>query len=93
MQLEQRLDRLEANLGRLTGVVELLAENQEAIVRTQQESLDLIGLTVQGQAQIASRQQQMDAAQLRLDQTVAEIGDKLNALIAVVDQMIRGKLN
>lgn len=107
MQLEQRLDRVESNLGRLTGVVELLATNQEAlarnqqttarnletIVRTQQESLDLIGLTVQGQAQIASRQQQMDAAQLRLDQTVAEIGDKLNALIAVVDQMIRGKLN
>lgn len=93
MQLEQRLDRLEANLGRLTGVVELLAESQESIVRRQQESLDLIGLTVHGQAQIASRQQQMDAAQLRLDQTVAEIGDKLNALIAVVDQRIRGKLN
>lgn len=93
MQLEQRLDRLEANLGRLIGVVELLAENQETIVRTQQESLDLIGLTVQGQAQIASRQQQMDAAQLRLDQTVAEIGDNLNALISVVDQVTRGKQN
>lgn len=86
MQLEQRLDRLEANLGRLTGVVELLAEKQETIARVQDESLDLIGVTVEGQARIASRQQQ-------LDQTVAEIGDKLNALISVVDQMIRGKQN
>ncbi len=86
MQLEQRLDRLEANLGRLTGVVELLADNQEALARTQQESLGLIGLTVQGQAQIASRQQQMD-------QLLVEIGDKLNALVSVVDQMVRGKQN
>ena len=58
--------------------IDKLQQTVRAIAAVQQESLDVLGMTVESQRRIAARQ-------ASLDMTMKEIGDKLNALIAVVD--------
>jgi len=84
MTTEERIERTEKNLHRLAVV--------------QDEMMDLLGLTVEGERRLATRMEQIE--QLRreheqrmreIDVKLAEMGEKLNALIGVVDGFIRGK--
>jgi hypothetical protein len=91
MTVEQRLDRTEANLGRLAAV--------------QDQMMDLLGMTMEGERRLATRAERMDEemkhfeagqkalqdGHRELQDLVHEIGDKLNGLISVVDDMIRRK--
>jgi len=71
MTTEQRLDRVENNLARLVAV--------------QDQMMDVLGMTVEGERRIATRTE-------RLETTVREISDKVNGLIEVVHEM-SDKLN
>ena len=60
--------------------------------------MDLLGLTVEGERRLATRLARLEESHAEFEQnmakistTVAEIGDKLNALINIVDGSIRGK--
>jgi Zn-dependent oligopeptidase len=89
MTVEERLSRTEANLERLAAV--------------QDQMMDLLGFTMEGERRLATRMERTEAtvqqigdnlhalasAQAKLDRTVQEIGDKLNGLIGVVDGIIR----
>lgn len=98
MTTEARIERAEKNL--------------HSLAKVQDEMMDLLGLTVEGERRLATRmqeieelrrehEQRMKEVDLKLaeisDQLVktvvthAEIDEKLNALIGVVDGFIRGK--
>jgi hypothetical protein len=84
MTLEQRIDRLEGNVGRLAVV--------------QDEMMDLLGLSLEGERRLATRTERLEENLMLIEEkdaklrdTVNEIGDRLNALIAVVDDVVRGK--
>ena len=98
MTVEERIDRLEGNLGRLVAV--------------QDQMMDLLGLSLEGERRLATRMERMEenmerlegnmqrlagnmerleGNMQRLETTVQEIGDKLNGLIGVVDDFIRRK--
>ena len=75
---------MEGNLGRLVAV--------------QDQMMDLLGLSLEGQRRLATRTERMEenmermqGNMQRLETTVQEIGDKLNGLIGVVDDFIRRK--
>lgn len=61
-----------------------MEQTVDQLVSIQERSLDLLGLSVEGQRRIAERT-------ARLESTVQEMGDKLNGLIDVVDGFIRGR--
>jgi chromosome segregation ATPase len=78
MTTEQKLERLEKNLDRLADV--------------QNQMMDLLGLTMEGEARLATEQQRakerwesLEKTHKRLEEIVVEIGDKLNGLIGYVD--------
>jgi hypothetical protein len=82
MTVEERLDRNEANIQRLASV--------------QDQMMDVLGLTLEGERRIATRTerleetvQQFGEGLIALREQVHEIDGKLNALISVVDEMIR----
>ena len=84
MELDDRITRLEVNLGRLAAV--------------QEQMMDLLGMSIAGEQRLAaltdrheSTIREIDDRLNRLTATVQEIGDKLNGLIGVVDGFIRGK--
>ena len=77
MTTEQRLDRLEGNLDRLVAV--------------QDQMMDLLGMTAEGERRLAARIERIEQADAKLRETIQEIGDKLNGLIGVVDGFTRGK--
>jgi len=91
MTTEQRIERLEQNVGRLAAV--------------QDQMMDLLGLSLEGERRLATRVERMEANMERMEknmqrieqsdaklrETVQEIGDKLNGLIGVVDGFIRGQ--
>jgi hypothetical protein len=74
LSLEERLARTEANLHRLAVV--------------QDEMMDLLGFTMEGERRLATRMERAEESRAKLEATVQEIGDKLNALIGVVDGLI-----
>ena len=53
--------------------------------------MDLLGMTMEGERRLATRAERQEEAHQRLEETVHEIGERLNALIAVVDDLIRRK--
>jgi ABC-type transporter Mla subunit MlaD len=74
---EQKLERLEKNLDRLADV--------------QNQMMDLLGLTMEGERRLATQMERSNQRMDRIDQrlehlteTVSEIGDKLNGLIGYV---------
>jgi hypothetical protein len=82
MTVEERLDRNEANIQRLASV--------------QDQMMDVLGLTLEGERRMATRTerleetvQQFGEGLIALREQVHEIDGKLNALISVVDEMIR----
>jgi hypothetical protein len=95
MTTEERIERTEKNLHRLAVV--------------QDEMMDLLGLTVEGERRLATRMQQIeelhrehqqkheqrmdeiDVTLVKIGHMHAEIDEKLNALIGIVDGFIRGK--
>ena len=98
MTTEERLDRMESNLQHLVAV--------------QDQMMDVLGLSIEGERRLATRVERMEQVQEELQatiqetarqhnetakrhnalaETVLEIGDKLNALIAVVDGIVRGR--
>jgi hypothetical protein len=77
MTLEQRIDRLEGNVGRLAAV--------------QGGMMDLLGLSIEGERRVATRVERIEESDAKLRDTVNEIGGRLNALIAVVGDIVRGK--
>jgi DNA repair exonuclease SbcCD ATPase subunit len=77
MTTEQKLERLEKNLDRLADV--------------QNQMMDLLGLTMEGERRLATqaeilkeRMERAEEKHQRLEEIVAEIGDKLNGLIGYV---------
>ena len=70
MSLEERVDRLENSVSRLVSI--------------QQQTVDVLGLSVEGQRRLAERTE-------RLERSAQETTEKLNALIDVVDGIIHGK--
>ena len=91
MTTEERIERTEKNLHRLAVV--------------QDEMMDLLGMTVEGERRLATRAEEMQELQLHHERKMkeidvkfaesavkhAEMDEKLNALIGVVDGFIRGK--
>jgi hypothetical protein len=84
MTTEERIERAEKNLHRLAVV--------------QDEMMDLLGLTVEGERRLATRMEEHDRTMKEIDVKFAEsavkhaeMDEKLNALIGVVDGFIRGK--
>ena len=82
MTVEERLDRNEANIQRLASV--------------QDQMMDVLGLTLEGERRIATRTERLEETVqhfgeglIALREQVHEIDGKLNALISVVDEMIR----
>ena len=83
MTTDERIDQLEIKVKRLAVV--------------QDEMMDVLGLSLEGERRLATRterleeaREQDDARHAKLENLVHEIGDKLNALIAIVDGMIQG---
>jgi hypothetical protein len=81
---EQRIERAENNVHRLAVV--------------QDEMMDLLGLTVEGERRLATQMEEHVQTMKKIDAildksavTHAEMDEKLNALIGVVDGFIRGK--
>jgi hypothetical protein len=77
MTTEEHIERVEKNLHRLAVV--------------QDQMMDVLGMTVEGERRLATRMERIEELQAKADHTLAEAGEKLNALIAVVDGFIRGK--
>ena len=81
---EQRIDRLEQNVGRLAAV--------------QDQMMDLLGLSLEGERRLATRVERMEEAHAKLEasvqrisETLQETNERLNGLIGVVDGFIRGR--
>jgi cob(I)alamin adenosyltransferase len=70
MTTEQKLERLEKNLDRLADV--------------QNQMMDLLGLTMEGERRLATQAEIAKQKHERLEEIVAEVGDKLNGLIGFV---------
>ena len=91
MTTEEHIQRIEKNLHGLAAV--------------QDQMMDLLGMTVEGERRLATRMEQIEEFRLEhekfhvqhertmkeIDLKLAETGEKLNALIGVVDGFIRGK--
>ena len=105
MTTEERIERLEKNL--------------DGLAKVQDQMMDVLGVTIEGQRRLATRTERMEQSHLETVQTLAklsdkvseigdkvsEIGDKvsdlsdklsetddkLNALIRIVDGIVRGK--
>ena len=89
MTVEERLARMEKNL--------------EGLAAVQDQMMDLLGFTIEGERRLATRVERMEEEQEKFTQgmsefaqgmselrsTVHEIGDNLNGLIGVVDGFIR----
>jgi hypothetical protein len=78
--------------------IEGMERKLRGLPKVQDEMLDVLGLTVEGERRLATRMEQIeelhrehDKRMIEVDIRLVEIGDKLNALIGVVDGFIRGK--
>jgi sigma54-dependent transcription regulator len=84
MTTEERIERMEKNL--------------HSLVVVQDQMMDLLGMTVEGERRLATRMEEIEELRRQTDRTLAKIvvtlaetDEKLNALIGVVDGFIRGK--
>jgi hypothetical protein len=77
MTTEQKVERLEKNLDRLADV--------------QNQTMDLLGLTMEGERRLATQAGVAKQKHERLEEIVAEIGDKLNGLIGYVGGLGRSE--
>jgi|HubBroStandDraft_1064217.scaffolds.fasta_scaffold238905_2 predicted nucleic acid-binding Zn-ribbon protein len=77
MTTEQKVERLEKNLDRLADV--------------QNQTMDLLGLTMEGERRLATQAEVSKQKHERLEEIVAEVGDKLNGLIGYVDWVRRSE--
>ena len=68
MSIEERIARMEKNL--------------DGLARVQDQMMDLLGFTMEGERRLATRQQ-------RTEEIVAELSGKLDGLISVVDGIVR----
>jgi predicted nuclease with TOPRIM domain len=91
MSVEERLDQFDQDLQRTKARLRELKQVQE-------EMLDVLGITVEGQQRLATRVERSEEDFAAIRETIRditvkhrEIDDKLNALIDVVDGFIRGK--
>ena len=75
MTIEERISRIEKNL--------------EGVTSIQEKMMDLLGLTVEGERRLAARAEAHEKAIARIDQSLAEITDKLNGMIGFMDGFIR----
>jgi hypothetical protein len=77
VSIDERLDKLESRVDRLTAM--------------QARMMDVLELTVEAQARHAERLKEHEATWKRIDTALAEATEKLNALIIVVDGFMKGK--
>jgi hypothetical protein len=91
MTVEEHIERMEVKL--------------RGLAKVQDEMMDVLGLTVEGERRLATRMerseewrqeheqlhQQHEQRMREIDATLLEIGEKLNGLIGIVDGFIRGK--
>jgi hypothetical protein len=77
MTTEERIERMEKNL--------------DGLARVQDQMMDLLGMTVEGERRLATRMEEIHELHREHDRRMLEIDEKLNALIGIVDGFIRGK--
>ncbi len=71
--------------------IEGMERKLRGLAKVQDEMMDVLGLTVEGERRLATRMERIEELQLKHEQRMGEIDEKLNALIGVVDGFIRGK--
>jgi hypothetical protein len=84
MTTEEHIERMEVKL--------------RGLAKVQDEMMDVLGLTVEGERRLATRMERIEELHQEIDQAIAKIvvtlsetDDKLNALIRIVDGVVRGK--
>ena len=73
-----------------------MEKNLDSLAKVQDQMMDLLGFTMEGERRLATRAQrhdeamaEIDAKLIQIEQTVSEIAGKLNGLIGVVDGWVR----
>jgi division protein CdvB (Snf7/Vps24/ESCRT-III family) len=91
----ERMDRVERGLERLEEAVEKIADSQRNLLTAQvlfvDETRARLGELAGAQMHTDQNVGKLAAAHERTEQNLAEATDKLNALIGVVDGIVRGQ--
>ena len=87
--MEPRVNRLEIDMVKLTGVVSRIADVVATVVESQKGLVDSQKHTDQLAKELFESQKRTDQLMQKLDEKMLETTEKLNALVQIVDDWIR----